>query len=107
MTVLTRREEWRRPAALAVRAKAPELTEEERAHLQRALRFLRVRAGSGPKLAAALGIGVKALDRAIGKRVRGGALLALRAARLAGIPVEDVLSGAWPSPEACPHCGRS
>lgn len=30
-----------------------------------------------------------------------------RAARLAGVPVEDVLAGRWPVEGACPHCGRS
>ena len=105
MAVLTHPKTWRRPAEPA-RARAPELTLEERQNLRRALRFLRVRAGSGVKLAALLGVTSRMPDRAMGKRAAGTALLALRAARLASVPIEAILGGAWPPEGACPHCGR-
>ena len=40
------------------------------------------------------------------KNGRPGAALALYAARLLSVPVEDVLNGAFPKPGACPLCGR-
>lgn len=102
--VLTSPVVWRR-APLAT-SKAPELTDEERANLRRALRFLRVRAGSGAKLAKALQFSRPVLARALGRKAHGTASLALKTARLAGASVEDVLSGAWPPEGACAHCGR-
>jgi hypothetical protein len=105
MAVLAHPKTWQRPAAI-VRVRPVDLTPEERANLARALRFLRVRAGSGAKLAALLGVARQTTDRAMGKRAAGGAFLALRAARLAGVPVEAVLGGAWPPEGACAHCGR-
>jgi hypothetical protein len=104
MTVLVKREVWRRPKLLAP-GRTPELTDEERENVRTALRFLRVRHGSSRKLAAALGVNFTMLKRTAGPGGRPGAALALRAARLAGISVEDVLSGAWPG-DRCPHCGR-
>jgi hypothetical protein len=104
MTVLTKREAWRRPASPA-RERAAELTPEERANLKRALRFLRVQVGSTVKLSAALHLTARTIDRGMGARPKGSALLAMRTARLVGVPLEDVLSGAWPGP-CCPHCGR-
>lgn len=32
--------------------------------------------------------------------------LALRVARLAGVPMDELLAGQWLSPRVCPHCGR-
>ena len=85
----------------------PELTETERANLRRAPRFLQVRAGSGAKLAALLGVARLTLDRATGKRAKGSVLLSLRAARLAKkTSVEAVLGERGPPEGACPHCGR-
>lgn len=106
MTVLAKRETWRSAAALARRAVSADLTEAERANLRRALRFLRTRAGSGLKLARLLRVGRQTLDRATGTGAKGTASLSLRAARLAGVAVEDVLAGTWPPAGACAHCGR-
>jgi hypothetical protein len=32
--------------------------------------------------------------------------LALRVARFAGIPMDELLAGQWLSPRVCPHCGH-
>jgi hypothetical protein len=32
--------------------------------------------------------------------------LALRVARLVGVPVDELLAGRWLSPRVCPHCGH-
>ena len=33
-------------------------------------------------------------------------MVAFRVARFAGVGVDDVLTGAFPPPGTCPHCGR-
>jgi len=35
-----------------------------------------------------------------------GAELALRVARLTGVPFDDVIAGKYPPPGMCPQCGR-
>jgi hypothetical protein len=42
---------------------------------------------------------------ATGKRAVTPAL-ALRVARFAGIPMDELLAGQWLSPRVCPHCGH-
>jgi hypothetical protein len=105
MAILKERKVWRRPRAANRTKRSTDLTPEEQANVRVALRFLRVRLGGWPKLAEAIGASWATLrDRAYGRTVSGG--LALRVARAAGAPIEDVLSGAWPPAERCPHCGR-
>ena len=102
MHALIKPEVWKLARAL----KSHGLTDDEATNVRRALRFLRMRAGSARKLAIALGVGTKAMENALVPRGRPSALLALRGARLAGVAVEAVLDGAWPPEGACPHCGR-
>jgi hypothetical protein len=105
--VLVRTEVWQKPRAPRP-SRVGDLTFEERENVRRALKFLRSKLGSGPKLARALDVHPTMLKKMIPPQARckPQAGLALRAARLAGVPVEDVLSGAWPPEGACPHCGR-
>jgi hypothetical protein len=72
------------------------------AHVKAALAFLRDRHGGWRALVDAMGIRVATVLYAAreGKGVSAG--VALRTARAA----EDVLSGAFPKPGTCPHCGR-
>ena len=58
------------------------------------------------QLAAALKVTLHALEWSMQRGGKPGAGMALRAARLAEVPVEDMLAGQWPVPRACPHCGR-
>ena len=82
-----------------------DLTAEEQEHVRAALRFLRTRHGSLEELAKALLYKHRALENmAYGGRPSAG--LAVRLARLAGAPVDDVLGGRYPPPGTCPHCGR-
>lgn len=82
-----------------------DLTAEEQANVRTALRFMRKRSGGWAPLARALRCTDSALLHvAGGKGV--GAGLAVRLARFAGVPVDDVLSGRFPAPGTCPHCGR-
>jgi hypothetical protein len=106
MAVLVAPKTWRREPKSPARLSPDRLSPEESANVRRALLFLRTRHGGGPKLAGALGVGLDALHRAYWPKGKPGAGLALRAARLAGEPVESLLRGEWPKPEACPHCGR-
>jgi hypothetical protein len=105
MAVLTKRETWAKSRPQNETRKASDLTPEEQRHARKALHFLRAKLGSWPKLAAAMKVRAPTLCTVSrGRAVTAG--LALRAARLAGVPVEDVLSGAWPKAGSCPHCGR-
>ena len=104
MPVLEKPFSWRRSDARA--ARRAELTAEEQENVRKALRVLRTRHGGQKALAMALGVGVASLMWAMAKRGKPGAALALYAARLAKVPVEDVLAGRFPAEGACPMCGR-
>ncbi len=107
MTILAKRSEWRLARPSNETRRSSDLTPEEQANAKAALRFLATRLGSGAKLAAAMGSNLAAVRHASKKRGAVSAGIALRVARVAGVPLEDVLSGAWPKAGACPHCGRS
>src|ERR1017187_1127523 len=102
MAILTTAKTWRRAARVH---KVPDLSEEESADIKRALVFLRVRC-SGAKLAKALRVNVTTVTRTLSAKGKPSAAIALRAARLAGQPLDRVLDGSWPPEGACAHCGR-
>lgn len=106
MAVLTERKTWRRarPPGADARRSACVLSPDEQANVRRALRFLAKRMGGWGKLARAMGSPKKTVYAALKRAVSPG--VALGAARIAWEPVEALLSGAWPAPGACPHCGR-
>jgi hypothetical protein len=95
---------WRRSDA---RPPRHELTADEQTNVRAALRVLRTRFGGTAALATVLGVTHSRLAWSMSKNGHPGAALALYAARLASVPVEDVLTGAFPPPNACPLCGRS
>jgi hypothetical protein len=101
--ILDKRTSWRRADAKPCRS---DLTTEEQDHVRRALRVLSARVGGMPLLAKAMGVNYGRLAWAMGKTGKPGAALALYAARLAHVPMEDLLAGAWPKPGACPTCGQ-
>lgn len=78
-----------------------DLTGEEMAHVRAALKFMRLRCGGWALLAKALRLNSKSLQK-----MRPGARMAVRLARAAGVPVDAVLTGRFPPPGACPHCGN-
>jgi hypothetical protein len=105
MAILRERVSWRKPRAANSTRRSTDLTPEEQANVRVALRFLRTRYGSWWRFAQAIDARWMTLrDRAGGRTVSGG--LALRVAKAAGVPVEDVLVGRWPIAGACPYCGR-
>ena len=103
MAVLTHPVAWRRKAPRDVDA---DLTPEERANVKAALRFLSKRYGSSAKLATVMRTKRGTVLNASSTRGPVSAGVALRVARAAGVPLEDVLAGRWPTPGMCPHCGR-
>ncbi len=102
MTVLTTTKTWKRAHLATLRR--PDLTAEEIANVKRALRFMRIRCGGARQLAHFLGMTPKAL--ACAPYRKPSVALALRLARCARVPLEEVLAGRWPVDGACPHCGR-
>ncbi len=107
MAILRERVSWAKPRPQGESRYTSDLTPEEQANVRLALRFLRVRLGGPTQLAAALKVKPKMIANACGVRGKPSAGLAIRAARMAGASVEDVLSGAFPPVGTCPHCGRS
>jgi hypothetical protein len=71
-----------------------------------AMKVLAIRFGSIAGVARAMGTTRRTLEHMLGRVGKPTAGLAVHAARLAGVPVDDVLSGAFPRPGTCPMCGR-
>ena len=76
------------------------LTVPEQAHVRTALRFLRARCGSWQPVIKALRIDRRTLYEP------PSPTLPYRVAGLAKVGVDDVLSGRFPDPRHCPHCGH-
>jgi hypothetical protein len=77
-----------------------DLTPAEQANVRAAARFLRARMGCWANVAKALRVDKKTV------RLAASPTTAFRIARLAGVGVDAVLTGAYPPPGACPHCGN-
>lgn len=105
MTVLRERQTWKRePRARADRFDT--LSPEQRANVRKSMDLLRVKHRDWKGVARAMGVKPVTLLRALKGPGKPRAGLALRAAQLAGVPVEDVLSGAYAAGWVCPTCGR-
>jgi len=102
MAILRAPVRWRRTAKRDIDA---DLTPTEQANVRRALRFLAKRHGTLGKLADAMGAKLARIKEAIGRRAVSAGL-ALKASRVAKVPLEDVLAGRWPPSTMCPYCGR-
>lgn len=102
MAILTETIVRRRPR----KTRGTMLTEAERDHVRAALRFLRVRLGGWEPVAQAMGVRRKLLERVLYGERNATAGHALRTARAAGVPMEDVLTGKYPKPGACALCGH-
>jgi hypothetical protein len=72
----------------------------EQAHVQSAVRFLRARCRGWTQLVKAIGFTRKTLTKPATPAV------VFRVARLAGVGVDDVLTGKYPPPGVCAHCGH-
>lgn len=90
--------------------KAPKLprgdmTAEESVNVRAALRFLARRSGGWDALARAIR-GNSATLKSMQRRPPTAGV-AIRLARFAAVPVDDLLTGRFPAPGTCPHCGRA
>jgi hypothetical protein len=103
MTILRERLVWRAPRTKP--SPTAPLSPSEAANVRAALRALRRIYGSNGALARALGCCRGTVSQA-GKRRFPSASLAVRVARLANVPLGDVLAGRFPRPGACPLCGQ-
>jgi hypothetical protein len=82
-----------------------DLTAKEQANVRRALKFLRARIGTWEAVAAALNTKWSTLKTAKGTGTVS-ASMAFRVARVAGVTVDDVLTGRYAPDGVCPHCGE-
>lgn len=97
MTILRERTAWRRTRAPRETSQPDDLTPTEAANVRRALRFLADWAWGWARLAGAMGIKKQTLEQgATRKGRRPTAGFAIRAARVAIVRVESILSGKWP-----------
>jgi hypothetical protein len=105
MTILRERVAWSRAKPPSETRASADLTPDEQQNAKAALAFLVKRYGSR-KLAEAMSSRRGTLFYAAGKRGTVSAGVALRAARAAKVPLEAILSGAWPPTGMCPTCGH-
>jgi hypothetical protein len=82
-----------------------DLSDKEQQSVRTVLRFLRVRVGSWASLAAALKVKPCSLEK-VASRIPVSVAMAFRVARLVEVPLEELISGRWLPPGACPHCGH-
>jgi hypothetical protein len=83
----------------------PKLTEAENARLRVVLKNLHRAYGTWSCLAETMGVSEDTLHSIVAGRQRGSHAMAVFAARAAGLPVEEVLSGGLTVAKNCPLCG--
>jgi hypothetical protein len=107
MPILTAKQTWKRaPNQNSLKEKNRLLpVEEERVRC--AMGALLIRYRSWVKVAVALKTDRTTVTRVLHIRKRATPAFALRVARLLGVPLGDVLSGAFPRPGQCPMCGAT
>lgn len=107
MAILRMKETWKRaPAVRRKGERLDQLDDAERANVGAAMRVLKAKRGNWKALARALRVSIMIMNRLAQGHTKPTAGLALRLAKLAGVPVEDVLSGKYAKAEVCPHCGQ-
>ena len=83
-----------------------DLTPKEQTNVRTALRFLHRRVGTWAPLAKALRTGDTMISAIACGHKPVSASMAFRVARFAKTTVDDVVTGKFPDPRACPHCGH-
>lgn len=108
MTILRERIVWRAPTKRRAhsRERLDRLTPGQEANVIRAMRALHGRLGTWVKVARALQVSIKTVEKVLAGKDRTTPGWALRIAQIAGVTVDDVLTGAFPKAGACPACGR-
>jgi hypothetical protein len=109
VAVLTERKVWRAPPRPLSRRKLLDpnrLKDHEVAFVRAALDVLRLRCGSKRKLAEVMQVGRMRVQRVATGSRRPDMVFAVRLARVAGVPVEDITRGRFVLKGTCPMCGR-
>lgn len=83
------------------------LTKQEQANVRVALRALSVSNGGIALLAARMEVSYEYLRKVLYGVAPAGVTTAIRVARMAGATIDGVLSGAYPGPGVCRHCGHA
>jgi hypothetical protein len=78
----------------------------EEENVRRAMTVLHLRFGNWTRVAKAIGAHRVTVERVLNIRRRATPAFAMRVARLLGVPLGDVLSGAFPAENQCAFCGR-
>jgi hypothetical protein len=82
------------------------LTPKEQANARAALRFLRAKCGTWSTLAKALHLGESTVGNVAGGHAAVTPTVVFRIAKFARVGIDDVLTGRFPAPGTCPHCGH-
>lgn len=106
MAILRVAQSWRRPSAKRRTDRLERLDDEQTVNVGAAMQALKTKLGSWKDLAASIGVSKQTMNRLAHGHTKPSAGLALRLARLAEVPVEDVLSGKYAKAVLCPHCGQ-
>lgn len=109
MAILTAKQTWKRaPTGRKSRAELNRLLPVEEERVRRAMRVLYVRCGSNwTRVSEALGHHRVTVERVLNIRRTATPAFAMRVARLLGVSLGDVLSGAWPKRGECLMCGST
>ncbi len=83
-----------------------DLTTTEQTHVRTALKFLRLRCGTWATVAKALGLAEGSVSNIASGHNSATPTVTFRLARFAKVSVDDVLTGRFPAPGTCPHCGH-
>jgi hypothetical protein len=83
-----------------------DLTPKEQTNVRTALKFLRTRCGQWNSLARALRFSQGSLSNVANGHKAVSPTLVFRIAKFASVMVDDVLTGKFPAPGTCPHCGH-
>lgn len=89
-----------------MRRRETELTTVEQDHVRAAIRVLKVRDGGFALLAARMEVTQDHIRKALAGQRSIGAMTAIRVAQSAGVSLDEILTGAFPGPTACRHCGH-
>lgn len=92
---------WKRKSKVPLKRRPGLLSQEEQDNVRRAIQALRRHHGSLRKVAKLLGMGRPSLERIMAPKGTITAAVALEAARLAGVTMDDVLEGRFPRPVMC------
>ena len=106
MAILKTKKVWKRERQPSSRVELNRFTPKEETGVRTAADVLRIRFGNWSQAAKALRMDVSTIRRAVGPRGRVPASFAMRVARLLGVPLGEILTGAFPRADECPLCGH-